>query len=178
MSASTADEMALFFTLLACKSKAVVPFNTKQRDCEIDFLAFDEDSRISAALCTASAFGSILRDDRRPLWKQRLTHKTLKSLGPTIHLFQENGAKATVSNLGFVAVVCHLICDSNLNYMNQASKGELLKIVVSNLCSGPFSVLGKTPEIEQQLGEVKRLAISSLLRLSLSCTGLVSFIES
>ena len=156
----------------------MVPFSTKRDNCEINFLSFSNDSRISCALCAASAFGSMLRDDRRPIWKQRITHKALKSLEGTIHSFQENKGKLNLDNLGFVAVVGHLICDSNLKNMNQARKSELLKVLVISLCSGPPSFLINAPEIEQQLGETKRLVIAAILRLSLSSTGLVSLRES
>ena len=145
----------------------------------MDFLALGRSSEnstyISVVLCAVAAFGSMLRDDRRPLWKQRLAHKTLKSLEPAMQAFQENGAKSATDTLGLTTILCHLVCESNLKSVSLAKKGDMMRILVSSLSSGLFSYVEKDLEMEQQLGEVKRMAIASLLRLSVSNAGLVSF---
>ena len=182
ISAPTADALASFFVELAWKGKAVVPFTkqTKRGNGQIDLLVCSSDTStsISASLSAVAAFGSMLREDRRPLWKQRLTHNTLNSLQPAMTSFHENTVNSTGDTLGLVAVVCHLICASNLKSISLSKKGEMVRILVSSLTSGPSYGIGSAPGSEQQLvGEVKRLAIAALLRLSASNTGLVSFKE-
>lgn len=178
-SSAVADRLASFFIELACKRKAAVPF-AKNANIEIDLLAFDSDGNLRSfgfAMRSVAAFGSMLGvEDRRPIWKQRLTHNTFKYIDPILKSEDQSGAKPTINSLGLVAIVCHIVCAGAFKNVNLAARGVAVRAVVKNLISGPFydEKYLKDPGISYEIVAVKKLVIASILKLACSDPGLVS----
>lgn len=124
------------------------------------------------ATSAAGAFGSLLCGGR-PLWTQRLTHKTLKLLEPTLKLAVEDNMNPTLDSLGFLAVLCHIVCSGTLKSASLAKRGEVTKALVHILVSGILTS-DEVARIPSDLGEVKRLLVASILKLSQVSPGLVS----
>jgi len=185
VAASIADALAFFFVELACTGKAEVPF-TKERkrdNCKIDVQSLKSGGAgrgslslpRHAALSAAAAFGSMLQQDERPIWKQRMTHKTLTQLAPSMQAYQGQSANSSENSLGLVVVICHIVCSSNLKIIPLSKKGDMVKIIVHSLnTTALFNPTSPTPEMESSTSEIKRLAIASILRLSASNSGLLS----
>ena len=179
-SSSTADKVALFLVHLACARKAAVPY-AQDSNFEVDLLAYDggvSGTSFSFAMSAAAAFGSMLCiHDGRPIWKQRITHNTVKYLEPILKANEETGVKPTTETLGLVAIVCHIICAGNFKNISLPTRGVAVRAAVRNLVSGPLydNENLKNPIVASNLVSVKKLMIASILKLSSSSPGLVSF---
>jgi hypothetical protein len=129
---------------------------------------------ISASIATsaAGAFGSLLCG-AKPLWIQRLTHKTLKQIEPTLKLEAERDTKSTAERLGFATVLCHIVCTGTLKSASLAKRGEIVKILVDMLGAGTLTS-DEVVTIPREVSEVKRLLVASILKLGHTSPGLVS----
>jgi len=125
-------------------------------------------------MSAVDAFGAML-SVQKPLWKQRLCHKTLSYLEPVVAQMQTN-TNPGVESISLLALVCHLICSGELRHVSMPKRGRAVGLVVSSLNSN-FACDENGAAVERALREVKRFAVASILSLSCSSPGLVSASE-
>lgn len=176
----TADKISQFLVELACARRAHIPF-APDESFEIDLRAHDKGDirrEICFAMAPASAFGSILsfEDGRSSLWKQRITHNTLKYLKPIIEEHQNSANGRIVGTIGYLVIVCHMICSGNLRSVSAPNKDFLARIIVQNLVSGPLydEELLKLP-LANEMTRLKKLVLASILKLCCEIPDVVSF---
>lgn len=168
---STADKVAAFLVQVACSGEAEVPFGAKDV-AQVDFLAGDNTTNAVFESLAASAFGSMLCS-KRPLWAQRLTHKTLKQLEPILKEALDGKTKPSAENLGLIAVLGHLVCTGSLKSANLSKRADVVKILVHSLVSGVLTN-DDASRIPFEISEVKRLVVASLLKICHTFPGLLS----
>ncbi|CAB9508742.1 MMS19 nucleotide excision repair protein homolog [Seminavis robusta] len=165
-SVNTADELSKFFVLLACNKKAEAPFSETS---EIDFSKLGDES-LSIMMTSAECFGSFLCHGKSPIWTQRQSHKAMKLLEPTMKLAAERQT-TTSCDVGFIAILCHIVCSGNIKCMSLSDRGHFVKLIVQSLVSGLFD--------SDNLKTVKKLVVASVMKLLHLYPGLLSnYIES
>ena len=89
-------------------------------------------------MAAASAYGSILSIDMKPLMKQRLTHGCLKYIRAAYEEERDqaqSGQKIAAPKSGLLAMICHVICDIDLSKLDQMTLHQIASITVEGLSS-------------------------------------------
>jgi hypothetical protein len=163
-SPSAAANIALFLVDLACLGKTSVPV-------EVDFSKFDtvdsESLSTELEIAAASAYGSMLSVEAgSPFMKQRLTHITLKHVRSAFEEERDqavSGIAVKPPRLGLLAIVCHIVCCSNVQKMESSTLRQLSTIAVEGLSSRVFSVGDSSDKL--YLKPMKMLVLASVVKL-------------
>lgn len=123
---------------LAVVGKAQLPF-TSGEDKQLDLSSIgDEKSSSKLRVVSASAYGSMLALDVKPLMKQRLTHTCLKYVKEAYEKEKsqaQTGNSIPPPNVGLVVLICHLICNVDLSKMDMMTLHQAAAITVEGLSS-------------------------------------------
>ena len=132
-SSKTADEIVLFLVTLACNQKADFPFAVSEGIVDLKVFNKDTDNQISTRLSMicASSFGSILSTDfGNQLWKQRLTHISVRRI---LECITNDAKTANHISLGAISAVCYVVCSSSMQHIPPKNHQRIADIVISGL---------------------------------------------
>lgn len=165
-SSNTAGKIAQFLVELAVTGKASLPFIAGD-DNQLDLSSMNGEQMASKIrVVAASAYGSMLDLDVKPLMKQRLTHTCLKYVKEA---YEEEKRQAQAGNtipppnVGLMVLICHLICNVDLSKMDRVTLHQTAAIIVEGLSSSDF--FDPTTPIDPKNTASKNLTLVAILKL-------------
>jgi Dos2-interacting transcription regulator of RNA-Pol-II len=166
-STKTSDQIVLCLVDLACTKKSDFLF-TDDVENDIDLTVFDtrdhkESTKISIG--AASAFGSILATEcGHLLWKQRLTHISVKRILECIDKTANPGSDSKQhDSLGLLSAVCHVICSSNLQNVTATNLEAIAGVIAYGLSPAALQVATR---VDTSVTELVLAALVKLLCVS------------
>ena len=169
-SSNTADKIATYLLELACYGIATLPFALDETQRIVLSSVDTSDTSLGLAREAASAYGSILSVDMKSLMKQRLTHGFLKHMKT---IFEEkfdqtkSGPRISSPNGGLLAMICHFICDTNLEKIDKMTMHQIASIAVDGLCSSdlfdPNGTYSPTKSLSKNLVLVAIIKLLSII---------------
>lgn len=165
MSSSTADRIAIFLLEVACDGKAELPFSQGAQQNLINSQAFEDEKIIQ--LSAASAYGSMVTvSTLKPLMKQRLMYASFKFIKAAYNEERDQartGQTVKAPRVGLLAVVCHVICNSDFSRLERSMLHQLCTLVVEGLSSSIFQSAKESNQVRSTTAS-KNLVLAATLK--------------
>lgn len=166
-SSSSADKIAKFLVEMASTGKSFLPFTPEDGD-HLDLSKFDEISSLQLQITAASAYGSMLFVDLKPLMKQRLTHTSLKFIRSKYEEERDHamtGQTIKAPQIGLLVIVCHVICCNDISKLDQSTQHLLATLGTEGLSSAVFLNSGNAKSFVSNNSALKNLVLAAILKL-------------
>jgi hypothetical protein len=147
----------------------LLPFSSEDRN-HLDFSEFEDGNGWSSLeLNAASAYGSMLSvDGVKPLMKQRLTHISLKQIKMAYEKERDharNGETVAAPRVGLLAIVCHVVCSSDVSKIDRSTLHQMATLAVEGLSSKIFLAKTGNEKSAPKATAAKNLVLAAILKI-------------
>lgn len=162
-SLKTSDQIVLCLVDLACTKKTDFLFADDIQG-SIDLSVFDTrdcDDSTWLSIGAAAAFGSILSTEcgKNLLWKQRLSHVSMKRILERINISQQGIDSTKYDSLGLLTTVCHLLCLSDLHNFTATNLESIANVIANGLSLSNLQAAARAD------ASVSMLVLAALVKL-------------